>query len=106
MRVDVDEQDSWRIQTNLRASAYVRGRSDVAIPLTFARMEPYVIPKTSLTGSSTERVDTRVLQVIYTFRQPQDFRVYVGQQMDVYIEANPLKDPSTEGATQTKGGGK
>ncbi len=106
VRVDVDEQDSWRIQTNLRASAYVRGRSDVAIPLTFARMEPYVIPKTSLTGSSTERVDTRVLQVIYTFRQPQDFRVYVGQQMDVYIEANPLKDPSTEGATQTKGGGK
>jgi multidrug resistance efflux pump len=106
VRVDVDEQDAWRVQTSRRASAFVRGRSDTAIPLTFARVEPYVVPKTSLTGSSTERVDTRVLQVIYTFQQPQDFRVYVGQQMDVYIEAEPLKDPSAQELSQAKGSGK
>jgi len=49
------------------------------------RFEPYVIPKKSLTGDSTERVDTRVLQVIYSIRDGGP-SVYVGQQMDVYIE--------------------
>jgi HlyD family secretion protein len=93
VRVDVDEQDAWRVQSNQAATAYPRGRSDVTIPLTFARFEPYVTPKKSLTGSSTERVDTRVLQVIYTFTQPQDCRLYVGQQMDVFISAPPLRDP-------------
>jgi hypothetical protein len=45
-----------------------------------------VIPKVSLTGSSTERVDTRVLQVIFSFAPPEKFRAYVGQQIDVFIE--------------------
>jgi HlyD family secretion protein len=49
------------------------------------RVEPYVTPKTSLTGSSTERVDTRVLQVIYSFA-PHALPAFVGQQMDVFIE--------------------
>jgi hypothetical protein len=43
----------------------------------------------SLTGESTERVDTRVLQVLYSF-QPGDRPIYVGQQMDVFIKAPPL----------------
>jgi len=101
VRVDVDEQDAWRVQTNQAAVAYARGRSDVQVPLTFARLEPYVTPKKSLTGSSTERVDTRVLQVIYTLKQPIGFRLYVGQQMDVYIQAPPLPDP---GVRSTKSG--
>lgn len=95
VRADIDEQDAWRVQPNQPAVAYVRGRSDVKIPLTFSRVEPYVTPKKSLTGSSTERVDTRVLQVVYTLQQPKDFRIYVGQQMDVYIQAPPLSDPGT-----------
>ncbi|MDR3765290.1 MAG: efflux RND transporter periplasmic adaptor subunit [Acidobacteriota bacterium] len=105
VRVDVDEQDAWRVQTGRPATAYVRGRSETPIALTFARLEPYVVPKTSLTGSSTERVDTRVLQVIYSFHRPQDMLVYTGQQMDVYIEADPLKDPGGN-ATSSKGGTK
>jgi len=40
-----------------------------------------------LTGDSTERVDTRVLQVIYRVND-QGAPLYVGQQMDVYIEAS------------------
>jgi hypothetical protein len=36
-----------------------------AIPLRFVRLEPYVVPKVSLTGINVERVDTRVVQVIY-----------------------------------------
>ena len=47
------------------------------------------MPKRSLTGASTERVDTRVLQVIYRFH-PDQLPIHVGQQMDVFIEAPPL----------------
>lgn len=103
VRADIDEQDAWRVQASQPAAAYVRGRSDVKIPLTFARVEPYVTPKKSLTGSSTERVDTRVLQVVYTLEQPKDFRIYVGQQMDVYIQAPPLSD---SGTTSGQNGGR
>ena len=50
-------------------------------------MEPYVIPKVSLTGASTERIDTRVLQVIYSLTRPASPPLYVGQQVNVFIEA-------------------
>jgi hypothetical protein len=62
--------------------------------LKFVRVEPYVIPKKSLTGDSTERVDTRVLQVLYSFNRGA-LPVYVGQQMDVFIEAPPARVGST-----------
>jgi hypothetical protein len=52
-----------------------------------------VIPKASLTGQSTERTDTRVLQVIYSFNRAA-LPVYVGQQMDAYIEAPPVAGPN------------
>ena len=99
IRVDIDEQDAWRVKGDQAAVAYPRGRSEVKIPLTFSRIEPYVIPKKSLTGSSTERVDTRVLQVVYTFKQPQGFRLYVGQQTDVFIQAEPLPDPGASASS-------
>src|SRR5215472_7779455 len=51
-----------------------------------------VLPKKSLTGDSTERVDTRVLQVIYRIEE-NSFPLFVGQQMDVFIDAgnDPMK---------------
>jgi len=39
-----------------------------------------------LSGDSAERVDTRVLQVIFRF-QPSGVPLYVGQQMDVFLDA-------------------
>jgi RND family efflux transporter MFP subunit len=86
IRVDVDETDAWRVQAGAPAVAVLRGNSDVQTPLEFVRFEPYVVPKRSLTGESTERVDTRVLQVIYSFSRG-DLPIFVGQQMDVFIEA-------------------
>src|SRR5262245_48721130 len=65
VRVDVEEHEAWRIRPKAKAAASVRGNSDLKTPLTFVRFEPFVVPKKSLTGDSTERVDTRVLQVIY-----------------------------------------
>jgi len=89
VRVDVDESDAWRFRPGAQAMAYVRGNTALKTALHFERYEPYVIPKQSLTGDSTERVDTRVLQVIYSFDEDA-LPVYVGQQMDVFIEAPPV----------------
>jgi multidrug efflux pump subunit AcrA (membrane-fusion protein) len=86
VRTDVDEQNAPRIRPNQKATAYLKGDSKNGYPLTFIRIEPYVIPKVSLTGASTERVDTRVLQVIYRLPAPADRALYVGQQVDVFIE--------------------
>ena len=66
-----------------------RGNREIRTDLTFFRIEPYVIPKRSLTGDSTERVDTRVLQVLYSFDRGK-LPIYVGQQMDVFIDAPPV----------------
>lgn len=88
VRCDIDEQNAVRIRPGMSAEAYVKGDSKNAIPLTFVRIEPFVIPKVSLTGSSTERVDTRVLQVIYSLQKPKGRSLYVGQQVDVFIDAS------------------
>jgi len=86
VRVDVDENDAWRFHAGAPAMGYVRGNPDLKTALRFERFEPYVVPKQSLTGDTTERVDTRVLQVVYSFDEGA-LPVYVGQQMDVFIEA-------------------
>jgi HlyD family secretion protein len=85
VRADIDEQNAFRFHFSARAFAYPKNNTALKIPLKFERVEPYVIPKRSLTGSSDERVDTRVLQVLYTFTRPKDFPVYIGQQVDVFI---------------------
>lgn len=89
VRVDIDENEAWRVQPGAEATAFVRGSSGLRIPLEYEYLEPYVIPKTALTGQSTERTDRRVLQVIYGFTRG-DQPVYVGQQLDIYIQASPV----------------
>ena len=92
VRADIDEVNAPLVVPGSPAVAYLKGYTDKAIPLTFDRIEPYIVPKRSLTGDNRERVDTRVLQVIYRFEKPA-FPVYVGQQIDVFIERSPiLKD--------------
>ncbi len=86
VRVDVDETEAWRVREGAKAMASLRGNSAERCELTFVRIEPYVVPKRSLTGLSTERVDTRVLQVIYRF-EAGALRAFPGQQVDVFIEA-------------------
>jgi RND family efflux transporter MFP subunit len=86
VRVDVDEQDAARIDAGATAIASLRGDASIRSPLRFVRIEPLVVPKRSLTGGSDERVDTRVLQVLYELER-RDPRFLVGQQMDVFIKA-------------------
>jgi HlyD family secretion protein len=88
IRTDINESDAWRFMSNQKAMAYVRGNNKMILPLKFKYVEPYVVPKKSLTGDSGERVDTRVLQVIYSF-DPLLYpnQIFFGQQMDVFIES-------------------
>lgn len=86
IRVDVDEHEAWRVRPEARATAVVRGNSGRKMDLAFVRFEPFVVPKKSLTGDGTERVDTRVLQILYRI-EGDGIQLFVGQQMDVFIEA-------------------
>ncbi len=85
IRADIDEKDAWRIRPGAAAVSSIRGNAQRTFALAFVRLEPYVVPKKSLTGDATERVDTRVLQAIYAL--PAGAPVYAGQQMDLSIEA-------------------
>jgi multidrug resistance efflux pump len=89
VRADIDEQNASRLQPGQPATGYLKGDTTQPIALRFVRIEPYVVPKVSLTGASSERVDTRVLQVIYAFDRPGNRNVYVGQQVDLFIKAEP-----------------
>lgn len=88
VRISIDEDDAWRYEKGAKAVAFVRGNSSIRFPLKFVRIDPLLIPKQSLTGSTRERVDTRVLQVIYAF-DCDHLPVYNGQILDVFIESIP-----------------
>ncbi len=92
LRVDVDENDAWRVRPGARAIAVVRGNARLRIPLRFEYIEPYVTSKATLTGQATERTDLRVLQVVYSFAHGA-LPVYLGQRLDAYIETLPDTTP-------------
>lgn len=91
IRVEVDEDDAWRIEKGVPATAFVRGNSSISVPLQFLYIEPFIIPKTALSGDNQERVDTRVLQVVYEMHR-EDLPIYPGQLMDVYIKGLPANE--------------
>ena len=105
VRVDVDEFEIGRFDRTAPAVATPRGSPTQVHTLHFVRVEPFVVPKKSLTGDNSERVDTRVLQVIYECYPAPDGaaddarRLFVGQQVDVSIEAP--ERPSSRGEAGT-----
>jgi HlyD family secretion protein len=101
VRVDIDENDIPRFVEGKPATAALKGSPNIRFPLKYIGMEPYVVPKKSLTGMNTERVDTRVLQVIYSF-DPTGLPVHVGQQVEVFIEAE--KTSGTNASVQHDSG--
>jgi HlyD family secretion protein len=87
VRVDIDEHDATAFRDGMPAIGYLRGQPDISFPMEWVRTEPYLVPRKSLTGDNTERVDTRVKQVVYKIRDNAEKKdlIYVGQQMDVFI---------------------
>jgi multidrug efflux pump subunit AcrA (membrane-fusion protein) len=102
VRVDIDENDIPRFQPSASAVAYARGNTDRPYALRFVRVQPFVIPKRSLSGDTAERVDTRVLQAIYVIEE-DDRSVFVGQQMDVFIRSEQAPADATRMAENNPG---
>lgn len=91
VRVDINEADAWRFQPCASAVASLRGNPAIKAPLQYVRTDLDVVPQQVLTGDATQRTDARVLQVIYAFDRGSR-PVYVGQLMDVFIEATSAAD--------------
>ena len=72
--------------SRIEAQMFIRG-TDTRVPLVFAGIQPYVSPKIELADSRQERVDVRVLPVIFRFERPRDVNLYPGQLVDVYVGA-------------------
>lgn len=99
IRVDVDELDAWRFDPNGKAVAMLRGGKVVEFPIEYVRTVPVVIPKRTLTGENSERIDTRVMEMIYRFTQDNP-KVLPGQLLDVYIDSG-LITPATPATPAT-----
>ena len=80
--------------SQMKAQMFIRG-TNVKVPLEFVRIQPYISPKIELSSQRTERVDVRVLPVIFKFEKPKDIDVYPGQLVDVYIGERELETKST-----------
>lgn len=70
--------------SRMQAQMAIRG-TNIRIPLEYVRVQHYVSPKIELSNQRTERVDVRVLPVIFRFDRPKDINIYLGQLVDVYI---------------------
>ena len=86
VRVDIDEDEAVRLEMGAPANVNPRGAADQKVQAKFVRVEPLVVPKRSLTNSASERVDVRVVQVLYEL-PPTDGLFRVGQQIDAFIPA-------------------
>lgn len=90
IRVDIDESEVPRIELGAAAIVSPRGAAEQQVKAEFVRAEPLVVPKTSLTNSASERVDVRVLQILYQLPDT-DGLFRVGQQVDAFIPAKQTK---------------
>jgi HlyD family secretion protein len=70
--------------SKMKAQMSIRG-SDVKVPLEFVRVQPYVSPKIELSDQRQERVDIRVLPVIFKIGKFANVNLYPGELVDVYI---------------------
>lgn len=98
VRVDIDENEAARVALGEPAVVSPRGAAELHVKATFVRAEPQVVPKRSLTNSAAERVDVRVLQLIYALPPTDAFRV--GQQVDAFIPAKASADKAAAPAKQ------
>ncbi len=86
VRIDIDENEIDRVALGKDAAVSPRGDAHARVAARFVRVEPQVIPKRSLTNNASERVDVRVLQLIYELPRI-GHSLFVGQQIDAFIPA-------------------
>jgi multidrug resistance efflux pump len=86
VRVDIDETEIGRVKRGAPASVSPRGRADLRVEAAFVAVEPLVIPKRSLTNQAAERVDVRVMQILYALPEGAE-GFAIGQQVDAFLPA-------------------
>ncbi|MGZ3687103.1 MAG: HlyD family secretion protein [Bdellovibrionota bacterium] len=106
VRTYVDEILVQRLPNpeQMSGQMFIRGTS-IRVPLEFVRLQPYVTPKIELSDQRQERVDVRVLPVIFKFEKPKDLKVFPGQLVDVYLGERPpqLSGQAAPGASPSPG---
>lgn len=68
----------------MKAQMFIRG-TEIHVPLSFVRIQPFISPKIELSDEREERVDVRVLPVIFRFEKPKGVSLYPGELVDVYV---------------------
>lgn len=71
---------------NIKAEMFIRGTNE-HVSLSFVRIQPFISPKIELSDARQERVDLRVLPVIFRFEKPPGLNLYPGELVDVYVAA-------------------
>ena len=87
VRIDIDEEQAPRLALGEPAIVSPRGASNQRVRASYVRAEPVVVPKRQLTNAAAERVDVRVLQVLYALPDSARDSFRVGQQVDAYVPA-------------------
>lgn len=72
--------------SKIEAMLFVRGLNNKSIPLEFDSIQPYTIPNIELSDQRNERVDVRVLPIVFKFKRPTDINIFPGQLVDVFIK--------------------
>ena len=92
IRAHVDEEDIGLVQRAASGTALIaisgrtRGSVVQIFTLSLLRIEPFARPKNNLSGAASERVDTRVVDVVLAIATPPQFALLPGQAVDVYFD--------------------
>ncbi|QOJ00305.1 MAG: efflux RND transporter periplasmic adaptor subunit [Phycisphaeraceae bacterium] len=95
VRAQIDEEDIALVKPGAKALARTRGAVALTFDLDLVRIEPFARPKNFLSGSNTERVDTRVVEVVLAVRAAPNTPLYPGQAVDVYIDSAAPPPPDS-----------
>ena len=86
-RVEIDETEAAHFNPDAEAKAFLRGQNTAPIALRFQSLDPILKPKTAFRNAAAEYADARVLEARYVVEGAPP--LYVGQLLDVYINASP-----------------
>ncbi|MEK6701177.1 MAG: HlyD family efflux transporter periplasmic adaptor subunit [Planctomycetota bacterium] len=85
VRAQIDEEDIAQVTPGVLSVGRTRGVVVEEFELTLVRIEPYARGKTQLSGSNSDRVDTRVVEVVFAVEKRPKSPIYPGQAIDVYV---------------------
>lgn len=86
LRVSIDQYNVAKFHPDAQAVAFRQGDPKTAFPLTFLHLERVMIQKKYLTNELHEKVDTQIFEILYHIEK-NDSPLFIGEQMDVYIDA-------------------